>query len=126
MTVIATLIAAVSLGLAQPPHLGVDCPYTANLTTCGRIGIAVWLKRPALSVDAELLGSRVRMHAGGLGGKGPKYWEGYVHIARHRLGLPARWYGNKPVKFLLLRLNIRYPAASATGSVRIQLLPGWG
>jgi hypothetical protein len=122
---LAVLIAATSLGFSDPPSLGVACRYVPNLITCGRIGIAVWLKNPAVSVDAELVGVDVRMHEGGFGGQGPPYWEGYVHIDRHRLGLPAQWYGSKPVKFLVLRLKIRYPNGTAHGAVRIQLRPGW-
>jgi hypothetical protein len=60
------------------------------------------------------------------GGQGPKYWEGFVHIDRHRLGLPVYWYGNKPVRFLVLHMTIRYPNGTARGAVSIQLLPGWG
>jgi hypothetical protein len=44
-----------SLGLGEPPVLAVAaCGTVPNLTSCGRIGIAVWLNKPARSVDAEL------------------------------------------------------------------------
>jgi hypothetical protein len=86
----------------------------------------VWLKKPAQSVDAELVGADVRLHKGGLFGQGPTYWEGDVHIDRQRLGLPAHWYGSNPARFLVLHLTIRYPKGAAQGAVRIQLAPGWG
>lgn len=114
------------LGLAQSPYVGVACPHVLNLTTCGRIGIAVWFKRPAQRVDAVLVGAHVRLHAGGLGGKGPTYWQGYVHIGRRRLGLPRQWFGDKPVRFLLLRLTVRDMTGIRSGSVRVRLHPGWG
>src|SRR5438876_9941970 len=94
---VAGLFTALSLGLSQEPMIGVACPGP-NVTTCGRIGIAVWLTRPATTVSAELAGVRVRLHAGGLGGQRPKYWEGYIHLSRARLRLPVHWYGTKPVR----------------------------
>jgi hypothetical protein len=122
---VAGFLAALSLGLSQEPMIGVACPGP-NLTTCGRIGIAVWLTRPAASVSAQLAGARVRLHAGGFGGQGPTYWEGYVHISRERLRLPVYWEGAKPVRILTLHLTIRYPVRVATGTVRLQPRPGWG
>ena len=126
MILVAALLAASSLGLSEPPVIGVACPHKPNITTCGRIGIAVWVTHPATAVSADLAGTQVRMHAGGLGGRGPTYWEGYVHISRSRLGLPVQWYGTKPVKFLRLHLVIDYPTLVARGTVRVQVRPGWG
>ena len=126
MALLAALFLAASLGLAQPPMIGVACPRQPNLTTCGRIGIAVWLTHRATSATADLAGAHVRLHAGGFGGRGPKYWEGYVHLSRQRLGLPTRWYGTKPVKFLRLHLEIHYPTRVASVTIRLQLRPGWG
>ena len=114
---------AAGLGLAQPPSLGV---VGGNVTTAGRIGISITLKRPALGANAELVGRKVRLHQGGLAGSGPTVWEGYVHIDRHRLGLPAWWDGSKPVRYLVLHLKIHYAAGTAEGAVRVRLLPGWG
>ena len=123
MVYLVALFSAVSLGLAQPPRLGVTC---GNVTTCGRIGISITLKRAALGAEAELVGRKVRLHEGGLAGRGPTVWQGYVHIDRHRLGLPAWWDGSKPVRYLVLHLKIHYPTGTAKGAVRVQLLPGWG
>jgi hypothetical protein len=106
--------------------IGVACPRQPNITTCGRIGIAVWLKRPAIAAIADLAGAHIRLHAGGFGGKRPTYWEGYVRRSRQQLGLPVQWYGTKPVKFLRLHLVIRYTARVAKVTVRLQLRPGWG
>jgi hypothetical protein len=119
------LLSGIALALAQPPLVGVACP-TPNVTTCGRLGIAVWLERPARGATAELAGARVRLHAGGLGGRGPTYWEGYVRIDPKRLGLPPRWYGSAPARTLVVRLAIRYPRGTARGAVRVRVRPGWG
>jgi hypothetical protein len=100
---LAGFFAALALGRCQAPMIAVACP-DPNVTTCSRIGIAV-LTRPATSVNAELAGAGVRLKAGGLGGRAPTYWEGYVHIDPARLGLPVR---------------------VASGAVRLQLRPGWG
>jgi len=125
MVVVAAFLASLSLGLSEPPYLGVACSGP-QVTTCGRIGVAVWLTTRALGVDAEVSGARVRLHAGGLGGRGPAYWQGFVRVDRHQLGLPVYWYGTKPVKTLTLKLRIRYPMRVAVGSVRVRLHPGWG
>jgi len=74
-------VAGLPLRLARAPYVGLAC-RTPNSPVCGRIGIAVWLRRPALGATAVLGGVRVKLHAGGLGGRGPKYWEGYVQLPR--------------------------------------------
>jgi hypothetical protein len=126
MISVATLIAVASLGLAQTPSLGIACPNAPNVTSCGRIGISVTLKRPALAVEAELAGKKVRLDQGGFAGRGPKVWQGYVHLNPRRLGLPSWWDGSKPVKYLRLHLTIYYPTGRAHGTVRVQLRPGFG
>ena len=72
MISVATLFAVASLGLAQTPSLGIACPNAPNVTTCGRIGISVTLKRPALAVEAELDGKKVRLDQGGFAGRARK------------------------------------------------------
>ena len=113
----------VGLGLAHPPYLGV---VGGNVTTGGRIGISITLKRPALAANAELVGTKVRLREGGFAGRGPTVWEGYVHIDRHRLGLPTWWDGSKPVRYLVVHLKVHYAAGTAAGAIRVRLLPGWG
>jgi hypothetical protein len=113
MLFLASLLAAGSLGLAQPPYLGVACPH-ANVTSCGRIGIAVWLDGNARAVEATLGGETVRLR------KRARFWSGFVHA---ELGLARFWTGSRLVT---LRLTVRYPARTARGSVRATLRPGWG
>ena len=74
MAFLAALAASTVLGLSQPPYLGIACGGP-NMTTCGRVGIAVWLRRPALRIDATVGGVSVRLHDDGLGSR---YWTGYV------------------------------------------------
>lgn len=126
MVGMAAIIAASVLGLSQTPYVGIACRHVPDLTTCGRVGIGVWLKRPAQQADAVLLGTHVRLRAGGLGGKAPRYWQGYAHIDRRRLRLPRQWFGNKPIRFVRLRLTIRDVTGTRSGSVRVVLHPGWG
>jgi hypothetical protein len=123
---IAGLLAVLSLGLAREPVVGVACSQP-NVTTCGRIGVAIWLTRPATTVRAELAGVPVRLRPRVNGATLDKrgYWEGFVHIAPARLRLPTYWEGN-PARFVKLHLTIRYPTRVATGTVRLQLRPGWG
>ena len=118
----AALTASAALGLFQPPYLGVAC-HGSNTTTCGRIGIAVWLRGPARRVDASLAGVTVRLHDDGLAGQ---YWTGYATLPPGWLGLPPRWYGTKPTKWLLLRLTIRRADGTARGAVRSFLHAGFG
>jgi hypothetical protein len=112
--------------LARDPMLGVSCPYTANVTTCGRVGVAVWLKRPALAVRATVAGTALRLHERGFGGRGPTYWEGYVRLGRKQLRLPRQWFGTHPARFLRLQLTVTTHDLTGSGSRKIQLRPGWG
>jgi hypothetical protein len=122
----AMALTALTLGLAQPPSLGIACPNQPNITPCGRAGIAIWLKRPAQHVKASVGGKTIRLHAGGFGGTGPTYWEGYVHSSPTTLQLPAQWYGTKPTRRIKLTLVVRYSSGAATGATLVQLRPGWG
>lgn len=127
MIAFATALAATSLGLAQPPYLGVACPQP-NSTACGRIGISVSLTHPALGVEAVLVGRRVRLRTGPfvLAGRGPRFWQGFVHIDPRKLRLPRFWSGSRPVVFLRVRIAIRYRTSLKQGAVRVLLHPGWG
>ena len=122
MLSLAALAASTVLGLLQPPYLGIACPGP-NTTTCGRVGIAVWLRGPARRADASLAGVTVRLHDDGLAGQ---YWTGYATLPPGRLGLPPRWYGTKPTKWLLLRLTIRRADGTTRGAVRSFLPAGFG
>jgi hypothetical protein len=40
--------------------MGVSCPIP-NSFACDRVGVAVWLREPALSVDAAIAGREVQL-----------------------------------------------------------------
>lgn len=124
MALVASLLTALSLGLglSRDPYVGVAC-HGPNNTTCGRVGIAVWVTRSdATRVDATVAGSHVRLTPPKTAGS---YWVGFVHLPLQRMGLPASWYGTPP-KRITLRLRIRYPSGWRVGTLRVQLRPGWG
>jgi hypothetical protein len=114
--------------LTRVPYMGVACS-TPNSPACNRVGLAVWLKRPALAVDATLVGRHValdnqqwsrgrRMFAGFLRGPG----------VGASLGIPPgiRWEGN-PTPFAFVRLRISYRDGGLEQTrVRVPLMAGWG
>ena len=46
--------------LSQSPYMGVACPQP-NATACDRVGLAIWLKRPAISVNATIAGQPLKL-----------------------------------------------------------------
>jgi hypothetical protein len=126
------------LSLRRPPYLGVACPG-ANSIACDRVGLAVWLVKPASRVTASVAGLPVPMrippgfrptpYLGPRGG----YWEGFLQPAGLRDGaLRVRpdagrltWYGRPPLS-ASVRITAHYRDGSATTIVRAQLRPGWG
>jgi hypothetical protein len=124
MVALSVVVSALSLGLGlvRAPYVGVSCPGP-NVTTCGRVGIAVWLAHPAQEVDATLGGQGARLR---LLNAPSGMWIGFVHFRRGALGIPAIWYGASPVKRMTLHLRVRTKAGWRSGTVRIELAPGWG
>ena len=51
---------APSTVLSKAPYMGVSCPV-ANSIACDRVGLAVWLKRPAVSVTATIAGAHLAL-----------------------------------------------------------------
>jgi hypothetical protein len=124
--------------LGQAPYMGVACGVP-NSIACERVGLAVWTRRPAVTVRATLAGQALdlddpqwsgspihgqrRMFAGflshaGLHGHGPL-------AVRVKEGF-SFWEGDPPVS-TDVRLLITYADGSQqTTAVRVQLSPGWG
>lgn len=46
--------------LSQSPYMGVACPQP-NAIACDRVGLAIWLKRPAISVNATIAGQPLKL-----------------------------------------------------------------
>jgi hypothetical protein len=124
MVVFATLVSvwSLGLGLTRTPYLGVAC-HQANTTTCGRVGIAVWLRRTPTAVQATVRNASVRLQRKSWA-NGETTWIGYVHLPLRAMGLPAGWTG--PFKRLLLHLRVRRGGVWRTGTVPVLLSPGWG
>jgi hypothetical protein len=127
-----------SLSLRLPPYLGVACPGPNSLA-CDRVGLAVWLVRPAARVTASVAGLPVHMRIPAgfrptpyLGPRGG-YWEGFLQPAGLKAGPlrvqpeggPLTWYGRPPVE-TSVRITAHYRDGSATTVVRAELHPGWG
>lgn len=124
MAAVASFLIALSLGLglSREPYVGVAC-HGADNTSCGRVGIAVWVARPgATRVDANLAGVHVRLAP-------PKtpasFWVGFVRLPLRRMGLPKSWTGT-PAKKLTLALRVRYPSGWRSDTLCVELRPGWG
>jgi hypothetical protein len=118
LAALATVV-SLGLGLTQPPYLGVACPH-ANSTRCGRVGVAVWVNRPATAVEVTVQGVRVTLHRTG---SSTVPWIGYVHLRLRLLGVPSWWTGIKPIT---VRVRILRAGKWRSGSVRTLLHPGWG
>ena len=79
------LLAAVllALHLPSPPSLGLACGSTIG--PCDRVGVAVWLRRPARHVVVLLDGRRVVLATGrhGSGRYAPgRFWQGFLRDRR--------------------------------------------
>lgn len=118
--------------LAGPPYLGVACPV-ANRTSCDRVGLAVWLRKPARSVVASMGGRSFRLDDPTWSGPRRnglrRMFAGFQKPAGLRRGplrIPTTWTGLPPVK---TRVRIRVTLASGavrTTRVTVGLSPGWG
>jgi hypothetical protein len=124
--------------LAQAPYLGVSCPHP-NRIACDRVGLAVWVKRPATSVIAWIAGRRIALAKqlwgphdaprvespfigfldnAGLSGSGP------LAVARGRPN--ARWLGDPPVRATVI-VEVRAPdGRPRVTRLGVPLHPGWG
>jgi len=132
-------VVAPSAVLTQQPYLGVRCPV-ANSIACDRVGLAVWLRHPAVHVTGSIAGQPLLLD-----------WFG----DHHRVGpLPARtaldgylqpahittilgvhpdshgmWYGDARAAWPapLVRLWITLADGKrVTTAVRVALNTGWG
>jgi hypothetical protein len=118
---------------AQRPYMGVACPKP-NSIACDRIGLAVWLRRPAAQVTATINGQRLDLDGGRRTGRPPVYWEGYLQPAGLLSGplkvRPDRglyhWTGEHP-RSARLAITVRR-AGGAVGRVSLvmPLRAGWG
>jgi hypothetical protein len=66
------------LRLARAPYVGVACPGEPDSMRCDRVGVAVWLRRPAAAVLVTVDGCRAAPAGRSVG---PCSWMGWVHPA---------------------------------------------
>jgi hypothetical protein len=114
----------------QAPQVGVACP-TASSIACDRVGLAVWLERPAVRVVATIEGQRVRLHPPrAQGGR----WEGFLQPAGLIDGplrvIPDRdrsfWQGTHPRDAHLTTVITRAAGRIDRASLAVPLRAGWG
>lgn len=142
---------ASSTVLSRSPYLGVRCPI-ADSIACDRVGLAVWLKRPALSVTATIAGAPVNLDWFGeerrIHGVARRAFDGYLQPAGIVSRLHVRpvegtevltkngrtrlvnshqmWFGVGNAQ-PLVRLTIRYPdGRTLTTRLHVGLAAGWG
>ena len=142
------LVAPASV-LSQGPYMGVACPQP-NAIACDRVGLAIWLKRPAASVTAKIAGAPLKLDWAG--DRPPRFashdprseFDGFLQPAglttrlHVRPSEPARsdplcgcvtgpvWYGeNTPSP--IVELEIHYPHGTRVLTrLRVGLAAGWG
>jgi hypothetical protein len=125
--------------LARAPYMGVSCPGAPNSIACDRVGLAVWLRRPAVSVDATIggwplkldwAGDRTPAHAT----PGAKTaFDGFLQpagLTSHLYVKPDRgtneWLGDgAPAPVVRLRVNYADGRTSTT-ELPVSLSSGWG
>ena len=133
--------------LSRTPYMGVACPQP-NGIGCDRVGLAIWLKRRAVSVNATIAGQPLKLNWFGeerLASNKPRTaFTGYLQPA----GLTTRlhlkptegpsidpvcgcrvgpiWYGGKAPE-PTVRLQIEYPNHTRVFTqLQVGLAAGWG
>ena len=115
---------AAQLFAAQPPYLGIAC-RTPNSTACGRVGVAVWMRRHVGQLVASIDRQTIALRDSTSGPARVRTYVGYVHLTTSDLRLLPHWTGN-PARSLILRLRARFNGRSIERTLRLQLHPGWG
>ena len=145
-------VVAPSRVLSKSPYLGVNCPI-ANSVACDRVGLAVWLKRPAVSVMATIAGAPLALNWFGDERLSlpvaHREFDGYLQPAGIVSRLDIRpvqgnevltehgrtrvivshqmWFGDGNARSPLIRLAIHYTNGQTTiTQLRVGLAAGWG
>ena len=107
--------------LAQPPYMAIAC-RVANSIACDRIGLAVWLRRPAVWVDATVGGRTLKLD-----------WHGDQPPRFARPGPRTAFDGFLAPAGLRTRLGVRSsagslwaPSPSNSPAPLVSLRIGWG
>ena len=118
--------------LVRAPYLGVSCPF-ANSTACDRVGLAVWLRQPARSVEATIGARHFTLNDPAWSGPPHKglrrMFAGFLHPAGFRHGplqVPIKWAGSPPVA-TSVRVEVTYADGThRTARATVGLSAGWG
>lgn len=121
---------------SQPPYMGVACGVPSSIA-CDRIGLTVWLRRPARAVTATIADRTFRLD--------DPTWSGARHHGQRtvfagflqpagittRLGVTTEqgtyWDGSGDGPDPLVVLTITQPGQPATEAwVNVHLMAGWG
>jgi hypothetical protein len=112
--------------------VGVAC-HTPNSIACDRVGVAVWLRRPAARVAVTVNGLGVRLRLTSRG-SGSGWWEGFLQPAGLLDG-PLRvtpdhgryyWQGFHPRNVHVVVKITRAVGNVDRASATVPLGPGWG
>jgi hypothetical protein len=118
--------------LSQAPDMGVAC----HLGACNSIGLAVWLRKPAVAVSATIAGHQLPLTTWQARQFTPqsarKMFVGYITpirlVTTLRLirGPPADWpTASSPHPLVSLRIRFRNGRVVET-RLRVPVEPGWG
>ncbi|MGH2965893.1 MAG: hypothetical protein ACRDMH_11005 [Solirubrobacterales bacterium] len=124
------------LDLAREPYMGIACGRANSVSSaraCDRVGLAVWLNRPAGNVAASIAGHRLTLRDTGDRGERLGYWEAFLHPAGLDDGpliLPRRhgdYWAGEPAVSAPVRITVQYTdGATASTRQRVRLEPGYG
>ena len=111
-----------ALRLDREPYVGLSCKRV-SVHRCGRVGLAVWLARPARDVTAvaDGVGVRLRTQTGGTGSyRRQLYWQGFFRDPRAQRLADAS--GSIPI-----RVTVTAPGGSVSGVSRtVYVSKGYG
>jgi hypothetical protein len=114
---------AARLELPRHPYMGVACKQ-ANTIGCDKVGLAVWLRRPAAKLEAWIGRRHIVLRRVG-GRNGPPTYYGFLHHAGLRGG-PLAVHPHRPT-FAIVRIRATYPDRTRrSATVKVGLAPGWG
>jgi hypothetical protein len=120
------------------PYMGVAC-RTPNSIACDRVGLAVWLRRPAVAVTASIAGTTLRLRTGPYSLSQWRYrpkrtgFTGYLHPAGlltsfHVTPQPGTftWFGeSRPDPMIRFRIDFGHGNVVTTRQ-HVPLAAGWG
>lgn len=120
----------------RAPYMGVNCPM-ANSIACDRVGLAIWLKRPAISAQAAIDGRVFTMNRRGdqlVASRRPRAeFDGYLQPGGIETSMHVRplrgtnlWLGDStPLATVWLLIDYGSGRYVAT-HLHVPLMAGWG